>query len=116
MKNEMFVYVCYDGEMVKSNGSIEYKGDRVITEIMNVHTPYAKFVSIVCDRLKVESTSLKMYYTCKFDPSMLVLLEDDAKIRKMFRFNDNYCSMYVSSNTNVSVEVLPPPPRYIKFS
>ena len=22
----MFVYVSYDGEMVKSNGSIEYKG------------------------------------------------------------------------------------------
>ena len=30
MENEMFVYVCYGGEM-KSNGSIEYKGGRVIT-------------------------------------------------------------------------------------
>ena len=73
---------------------------------MNVHIPYVEFVSIVCDRLKVESTALKMYYTCKFDPSMLVLLEDDAEMRKMFKFNDNYCYMYASSNTYVSVEVI----------
>ena len=31
MENDMFIYVCYGGEMVKSNGSIEYKGGRVIT-------------------------------------------------------------------------------------
>ena len=37
-------------------------------------------------------------------------------MRKMFRFNDNYCSVYASLNTNVSVEVIPPPSRYIKFS
>ena len=61
----MFVYICYGGEMVKSNGLIEYKAGRVIIEIMNVHIPYFEFVSIVCDRLKVELTELKMYYTCK---------------------------------------------------
>ena len=112
----MFVNVCYDGEMVKSNGLIEYKGGRVITEIMNVHIPYVKFVSIVCDRLKVESTALKMYYTCKFVKSMLVLLEDNAEMRKMFKFNDNYCYVNTSSNTYVLVEVIRPPPRYVKFS
>ena len=58
---------------------------------MNVHIPYVIFVSIVCDRLKIESASLKMHYTCKLDPSMLVLLEDDVEMRKMFKFNDNYC-------------------------
>ena len=94
----MFVYVCYGGEMVKSNGLIEYKDGRVITEIMNAQIPYFEFVSIVCDRLKVELTALKMYYTCKFDPSMLVLLEDGVEMRKMFKFNDNYCYVYTSSN------------------
>ena len=83
---------------------------------MNMHIPYAEFFSIVYDRLKVESTELKMYYTCKFDPSMLVLLEDDAEMRKMFRFNDNYCYVYASLNIYVTVEVIPPPPRYIRFS
>ena len=83
---------------------------------MNIHIPYAEFVSIVCDRLKVESIALKMYYTCKFDTSMLVLLEDDAKMRKMFKFNDNYYSVHASSNTYVSVEVIPPHSRNIKFS
>ena len=112
----MFVYVCYGGEVVKSNGSIECKGCRVITEIMNVYIPYVKLVSIVCDRLKVESIALKIYYTCKFDPSMLVLLEDDEELKKMFKFNDNYCYVYASSNTYVSVEVIPPSPRHVKFS
>ena len=112
----MFIYVCYSGEMVKSNGSIEYKGDRVITEIMNMHIPYVEFVSIVCDSLKVESTALKMYYTYTFDQSMLVLLEDDVETRKMFKFNDKYCYVYASSNNYVSVEVIRPPLRYVKFS
>ena len=95
----MFCYVCYGGEMVKANGPIEYKGIRIITKIMNVHILYAEFVSIVCDRLKVCPTSLKMYYTCKFDPTMLILLEDNEEMRKMFRFNDTYCSVYATSNT-----------------
>ena len=112
----MFVNVCYGGEMVKSNGLIEYKGGQVIIEIMNVHVPYVKFVSIVCDRLKVKLTALKMYYTCKFAKSMLVLLEDNAEMRKMFKLIDTYCYVNASSNTYVSIEVIRPPPRYVKFS
>ena len=81
-----------------------------------MHISYVEFISIVCDRLKVESTALKMYYTCKFDQSMLVLLEDDVKMRKIFKFNDKYCYVYVSSNNYVSVKVIRPPPRYVKFS
>ena len=42
MENEIFIYVCYSREMVKSNGSIEYKGGRVITKIMNIHIPYTE--------------------------------------------------------------------------
>ena len=48
----MFVYVCYGGEMVKSNGLIEYKGGQVITEIMNMYILNVEFVSMVCDGLK----------------------------------------------------------------
>ena len=47
-----------------------------------------------------------MYYACKFDQSMLVLLEDDAEMMKMFKFNDEYCYVYASSNNYVSVEVI----------
>ena len=68
---------------------------------MNVHIPYVEFVLIVGDRLKVELTALKMYYTCKFDQSILVLLEDDAKMRKMFKFNDKCCYVYASLNNYV---------------
>ena len=48
----MFYYVCYNDEMVKVNGSIEYKGGQIITEIIIVHISYVEFVSIVYDRLK----------------------------------------------------------------
>ena len=42
---------------------------------------------------------MKFHYTCKFDPSLMVLLNDDEELMKMFRFNDSYCCVYVSSNT-----------------
>ena len=44
---------------------------------------------------------MKMYYTCTFDPTMLVLLEDEEEIRKNFIFNDAYCFVYAASDTNV---------------
>ena len=81
-----------------------------------MHISCSEFVSIVCDRLNVRANSMKMQYTCKFYPTMLVLLEDDEEMRKVFRFNDTYCSMYATSDTNVSVKVIPPPLRYINFS
>ena len=84
---------------MKANGLIEYKGGRFITEIINVHISYVEFVSIVCDRLKVCATSMKMFYTCKFDPTMLVLLEDDEE---MVRFNDTYCSYSMAENISKS--------------
>ena len=59
-----------------------------------MHISYVELISIVCDRLKVCATSMKMFYTSKFDPTMLVLLEDDEEMRKMFRFNDTYCFVY----------------------
>ena len=116
MENKIFCYVCYGRKMVKANRSIEYKDGQIITKFIKVHISYAEFVSIVCDRIKVHATSMKMLYTCKFAPTMLVLLEDDEEMRKMFRFNDTYCSMYVTSDTNGLVEIIPPPPRHIKFS
>ena len=97
----MFIYVCYGGEMVKSNGSIEYKGGRVITKIINVHIPYAEFFSIVCDRLKVELTTFKLYYTCKFNTSILILLEDDAEMGKMFIFNEKCYYVYYHNKLGV---------------
>ena len=108
----MLFCVCFGGEMVKANGSIEYKGGRVITEIMNMHIPYAEFVSIILDRMKVESTSVKMYYTCKFDPSMLVLSEDDAKMRKCL---DSMTIIVMCTRVRIP-KVIPLPSRYTKFS
>ena len=71
--------------MVKdANGSIEYKGGRIITLLVNVHMPLDKFVPLVCGKLDLDSNSIKFYYTCKFEPSMLVELNNDEELRKMF--------------------------------
>ena len=79
------------------NGSIEYKGSRIITLIVNVHISYAEFVS-----------------TCKFDPLLLVLLHNDDELMKMFRFNDMYYRIYMSTNIDIAVGVIPPS-MYIKI-
>ena len=51
---------------------------------------------------------MKLHYTCKFDPSMLVLLRDEQELLKMFRFNDMYFHLFVSLKTNVAVDVIAP--------
>ena len=91
MDNEMLCCVCVGGQMVKdANGSIEYKGRRIITLLVNVHMPLDEFVPLVCGKLGLDSNSFKICCTCKFELLMLVL-NDDEQLRKMFRFNDMHC-------------------------
>ena len=93
----MFCYAF--GQMVNdANWSIEYKGGQVITIFVSVNISYDEFISFVCAKLRVEPNSVKFHYTCKFDPSLMVLLNDDEELMKMFIFNDSCCHVYVSSN------------------
>ena len=62
--------------------------------------------------MSVDPNSVKLHYTCKFGPSMLVLLCAEQELLKMFRFNDMYCCLYVSLNVDVAVDVIAPS-RYI---
>ena len=111
----MFCYAFEGGKMVKdANGSIDYKGGQVITILVNVNISYDEFVSLVCAKLRVEPNSVKLNYTCKFDPS-LMLLNDDEELMKMFRFNDSYCRVYVLSNTE-DANGVNLPSRYIKLN
>ena len=68
--------------MVKDvNGSIEYKCGQIITIFVNVNISYDEFVSLVCSKLRVEPNLMKFRYTCKFDPSLMVLLNDDEDVQ-----------------------------------
>ena len=58
---------------------------------------------------------MKFHYICKFDPSLMVLLNDDEELMKIFRFNDSYCRVYVSLNTEYANGVNLPL-RYIKLN
>ena len=45
----------------------------------------------------------------------MVLLNDKEEFMKMFRFNDSYCRVYMSSNTEQANGVILPS-RYIKLN
>ena len=55
--------------------------------------------------MRVDPNSVKLHYTCKFDPSMLVMLCDEEELLKMFKFNDMYCRLYVCLKNDVAVGV-----------
>ena len=110
----MLCYAFEDGQMVKdANGSIEYKVGQVITIFVNVNMLYDEFVSLVCAKLRIEPNSVKFHYTCKFDTSLMVLLNYDEELMKMFKFNDSYCRVYMSSNIENGVIL---PSRYIELN
>ena len=56
-----------------------------------------EFRSRVCGTLNLQSDLVKLEFTMKFDPSLLILLCDDASFVSMLRRNDVYCWFYVSS-------------------
>ena len=60
----------------------------------------------VCGTLNLQSDLVKLEFTVKFDPSLLILLCDDASFASMLRRNDVYCWVYVSS-TNVLLLTTP---------
>ena len=60
--------------MHNANGLVGYKDSQVITLYVNVQISYAEFVSTICEKFNVNPNSMKMYYTCKVDPLMMILL------------------------------------------
>ena len=83
---------------------------------MNVQISYAEFVSTICCKLNVDPNSVNMHYTCKFDPLMMVLLNDDEEMAKMFRFNYSCSRVYVSSNNKLPTVGVVPFTRYSQFN
>ncbi|RVW56480.1 hypothetical protein CK203_072488 [Vitis vinifera] len=62
---------------------------------------HSDFVSKLCDALHFDQNSIKLEFTVKFEPSCLLPLHDDATLLKMFRFNEMFCHVYVSSSSEV---------------
>ena len=73
--------------------------------LVNVHMPLDEFVPLACGKLDLNSNSVKFYYTCKFELSILVELNNDEELRKMFRFNVMHCRVYLSMNIEVEVPI-----------
>ena len=61
-----------------------------------------EFRSKVCGTLNLQSDLVKLEFTVKFDPSLLILLCDDASFVSMLGRNDVYCWVYVSSTERLA--------------
>ncbi|RVW81075.1 hypothetical protein CK203_045361 [Vitis vinifera] len=100
MEEEMFCYIHEGGELVKTAvGSVEYKGGRTNCSVVSKNISQSEFVSKVCGVLNLDSNSIKLEFTVKFDPSCLLPLHNDGDIVNMFKFNDMFCHVYISHCT-----------------
>ena len=109
----MFCYIHEGGQLVKcAGGSVEYQGGRTESMVVSRHMSHSDFVSKLCDALHFDQNSIKLEFTVKFEPSCLLPLHDDAALLKMFRFNERFCRVYVSSSSEV-VEACISSTRYL---
>ena len=53
---------------------------------------------------------VKFEFTIKFDPSLLIMLFDNASYTSMLRWNDVYYRVYVSSIEHLSPDIIEPEP------
>ena len=112
MEEDMFCYIHEGGQLVKCvGGSVQYQGGRSESMVVSRHMSHSDFVSKLCDALHFDQNSIKLEFTVKFEPSCLLPLHDDAALLKMFRFNEMFCHVYVSSSSEV-VEGCIAPTRY----
>ena len=102
MEEDMFPYIHEGGQLVKCvGGSVEYQGGRTESIVVSRYMSHSDFVSKLCDELNFDRNSIKLEFTVKFDPLCLLSLHDDATILKMFRFNEMFYRVYVSSSSEV---------------
>ena len=60
--------------------------------------------------LNMRPELVKFEFIVKFDPSLLIMLFDDASYASMLRRNDVYCRVYVSSIERLSPNIIEPEP------
>ena len=60
--------------------------------------------------LNMRPELVKFEFIVKFDPSLLIMLFDDASYVIMLRRNDVYCRVYVSSIERLSPDIIEPEP------
>ena len=102
MEEDMFCYIHEGGQLVKcASGSVEYQGGQTESMVVSWHISHSDFISKLCDELHFDRSSIKLEFTVKFDPSCLLPLHDDVAILKMFRFNEMFYRVYVSSSSEV---------------
>ena len=72
-------------------------GGRTICIRIDKHVLNDEFKSRECGTLNLQSDLVKLKFTVKFDPSLLILLFDNASFVSMLKRNYIYCRVYVSS-------------------
>ena len=109
MDIDMFFYIHEGGELINGdNGAVKYIGGRTICIEIDKHMSYDEFRSRVYGTLNLQSDLVKLEFTVKFDPSLLIPLCDDASFASMLKRNDDYCRVYVSSTECLASNYLEP--------
>ena len=94
--------------MKVDDGTSQYIGGLTFCLEIDEHMSYGDFRSRVCALLNMHPELGKFEFTVKFDPSLLILLFNDASYVSMFRRNDVYCRVYVSSIERLSPNIIEP--------
>ena len=103
MDIDMFYCIHEEGELVNTdNGDVKYFGGRTICIEIDKQMSHDEFRSRVCGILNLQLDVVKLEFIVKLDPSLLILLCDDASFTSMLRRNDVYCWVYVSSTRGVA--------------
>ena len=92
----IYCYLYFGGEIENGfNGSIDYKGGCTSGIIVNQGTSHAEFVLKACTKLQIDPSGLSFKYTLKFDPSVLLPLDDDDAVNSMVLFSDGFSRVYI---------------------
>lgn len=99
----MYMYLHYGGSfIVKCNKSVDYDGGSKSGAIIDDGMSVEEVISVCCKRFNISSEEKNVWYSLKFDRSILMPLVDDASLVEIFEFNEEYGFAYIAAG-NVEV-------------
>ena len=74
---------------------VYYKGGQVKGIHIFCGMSFEKFFDRTCEKLKINKKGKKCYYIVKYDPNVLLDLEDDEDVKYMILHNNKFACVYI---------------------
>lgn len=95
-RNEMYCYLYEGGEMEYHVGTlVKYKGGRVKGMRIYHGMSFDEFLDRACEKLKINREGKKFYYIVKYNPNVLLDLEDDEDVEHLVLLNNEFACVYI---------------------